>query len=40
MLGAEWRASPGRCPGGIQIEMLASTAGCQHPVVDDGVAVD
>ncbi len=28
-----------RCPDAIQVEMLASTVGCQHPVADDGVAV-
>ncbi len=39
MPGVEPRESSCRCPGTIQIEMLASTAGCQHPVVDDGVAV-
>jgi hypothetical protein len=26
-------------PGAIQVEMLASTVGYRHPVVDDGVAV-
>ena len=28
------------CPDGIQVEMLASTGRCRHPVADDGVAVD
>jgi hypothetical protein len=26
-------------PGAIQVEMLASTVGCRHPVPDEGVAV-
>ena len=39
MPGVERRASPCRCPGAIQIEMLASTVGCRHPVADDGGAV-
>jgi len=40
MPGVEWRESPCRCPGDIQVEMLASTVGCRHPVADDGVAVE
>jgi len=36
--GVERRESPCRCPGAIQVEMLTSTAGCRHPVADDGVA--
>jgi len=39
MPGVERRESPYRCPGGIQIEMLASTVGCRHPVADDSAAV-
>jgi hypothetical protein len=27
-------------PGDIQVEMLASTVGCRHPVADDGIAVE
>ena len=40
MPGVEWRESPCRCPGDIQVEMLASTVGCRHPVANDGVAVE
>jgi hypothetical protein len=36
----ERRESPCRCPGAIQIEMLASNVGCCHPVADDGAAVE
>jgi len=36
----ERRESPSRCQGAIQVEMLASTVGCRHPVADDGVAVE
>jgi hypothetical protein len=35
----ERRESPCRCPGAIQVKMLASTVGCRHLVADDGVAV-
>jgi hypothetical protein len=35
----EQRESPCRCQGAIQVETLASTVGCWHPVPDNGVAV-
>ena len=34
------REGPCRCPGAIQVEMLASTVGCRHLVADDGGAVE
>jgi hypothetical protein len=37
--GAIGQTSPCRCAGVIYLAMPASTVGCQHPVEDDGVAV-